>query len=86
MGDGLHHEDPWIAKEYTKVLKALHPEIWQEKRKAKADRTDTKMQELLLTFRCKCGGILKQKRSGTKVCYCTQCDARYVATHKKKTV
>lgn len=26
IGDGLHHEEPWISKEYKKLQKILIPE------------------------------------------------------------
>lgn len=87
MSDGLHHEadGKWINKEYGKVLRALHPEIYQEKRRLKAIKINEAIDRLLLTFICtKCDGKLKQARSGSKVCYCTVCNARYMATSKKK--
>jgi len=33
MGDGLHHESPWIAKEYRKVAKRLFPNMYSSKQK-----------------------------------------------------
>lgn len=88
MGDGLHHEPDgkWITREYNKLAKLLIPEIREsqkEKRKLKAERVNENMKRLLAEKKCKCGGSLKQGRSGSKVCYCTVCNSRYVATRKK---
>jgi hypothetical protein len=89
IGDGLHYEPDgkWITKEYRRLSKILMPELRQQdkvKRNLKAVSIDKQMKEMLLTKRCECGGILKQKRFGTKVCYCEKCNARYVASSKKK--
>jgi hypothetical protein len=85
MGDGLHHESDgkWIPKEYNKVLRALEPEIFKEKRKRKAEALNKKMITLLLSKRCTCGGVLTQSRSGSKIAYCTVCDKRYKAVPNK---
>jgi hypothetical protein len=88
MGDGLHHEPDgkWIVKEYNQLAKILIPELKEqdkEKRKIKADNVDKQMTKLLAERKCSCGGTLTQKRSGTKVAYCTQCNNRYVARTKK---
>ena len=89
MGDGLHHESDgkWIIKEYNKLAKILIPEdkeFAKEKRKLKADSINQQMTKLLAEKKCSCGGTLEQKRSGTKVVYCTQCNNRYVARTKKR--
>lgn len=89
MGDGLHHEadGKWITKEYNKLARILIPEIREqdkEKRKLKAENIDKQIADLLLVKKCKCGGNLEQKRSGSKVVYCMTCNARYVARSKGK--
>lgn len=85
MGDGLHYEEPWIAKEYAKISKALHPEIYADIRKRKAENINKQIRELLLGKKCrKCDGPLVQARKGCKTIKCLQCNARYVATAKKK--
>ena len=84
MGDGLHHEEPWIAKEYGKILRKLHPEIFKEKRKAEAIFTNAQMDKLLAEKRCECGGNYKQSRSGSKIAYCAMCNKRVKAVSKKK--
>lgn len=86
MGDGLHHEADgrWIEKEYAKVFNSLYPEIAKERRKKKAVLVNDKMEDLLKDFKCKCGGKLKQGRSGSKVAYCEGCDMRYKLSKKKK--
>lgn len=84
MGDGLHHEEPWIEVEYGRILRKLYPEIGQEKRKKKAEAVDANMVILLEGFKCSCGGKLKQSRRGSKVCYCIECNKRHMATKSKK--
>lgn len=84
MGDGLHHESDgkWISRDYKKLSKILIPEIKEvekKRRKRKAEKVQEQMQKLLSDNKCKCGGILIQKRKGTKVCYCSECDQRYKA-------
>lgn len=89
MGDGLHHEPDgkWIAKEYRRLAKILIPETRAEStvmRKLKNANIDIQMAKLLDAKKCNCGGDIKQKRSGTKVAYCTTCNTRYVARAVKK--
>lgn len=88
MGDGLHHEPDgkWITKEYKRLSKMLIPELKQqqkEKRKLKSIHINEQMDKLLQEKKCSCGGALKQKRSGSKVCYCSQCNKRHIATSRK---
>jgi hypothetical protein len=86
MGDGLHHEadGKWIEKEYAATFNALYPEVKQKRRIEKNKRVNEQMKVLLETFKCKkCGGKLKQARSGSKIAYC-ECGLRYSATKKKK--
>lgn len=83
MGDGLHYEEPWIEKEYSKILKQLHPEVYREKRKKRNQTINTKMEELLVKFSCDCGGILKQTRSGSYTAKCEECGKRYKAYKNK---
>ncbi len=86
IGDGMHHEEPWISKEYKKLSRLLVPEIKEaekEKRKLKGQRINEQMAKLLLIKFCKCGGLLVQARSGSKICYCSKCNARYKARGKK---
>jgi hypothetical protein len=92
MGDGLHHESDgkWISKEYRKVFNAIQrndPEmrlVAAEQRKKKNKSIDEQMAKMLSTMTCKCGGVLVQSRSGSKIAYCTICPARYKASKNKK--
>lgn len=89
MGDGLHYEPDgkWIVREYNRLAKILVPEIREahaERRKLKAARTNEQMTKLLEEKKCKCGGNLKQNRSGSKKCTCTLCGLQYVANTKKR--
>lgn len=86
MGDGLHYEadGKWISAEYKRICRILFPEKFQRQRKAKAEAIDASMKRLLMNFKCECGGIVIQKRSGCKVAYCGKCNKRYVANNRKK--
>jgi hypothetical protein len=83
IGDGLHHEDPWISKEYKRLQKILLPETKEEKeyknkvRKLKNENIDNQISERLKTDRCQCGSELKQIRSGSKKVKCVKCENRY---------
>lgn len=86
MGDGLHHEEPWIAKEYKRLAKILVPEIREvekNRRKRKALNTDEQMKKLISVKTCQCGGSLRQSRSGSIIAYCNVCNTRFKATSKK---
>lgn len=88
IGDGLHHESDskWILKEYNKLMKILIPEVKERIKEARKDRNkiiDQQILKLLVDFKCSCGGALKQKRSGSRVCYCNKCNLRYKASVKK---
>jgi len=83
IGDGLHHEDPWISKEYKRLQKILIPETKEEKeykrkvRKIMNQKIDEQITEKLKTDKCWCGADLKQTRSGSKTVVCTKCTKRY---------
>ena len=87
IGDGLHNEPDgrWISKEYSRLRRILIPvtkeeyDAKREWRKTKNEKIDTQMAKLLENKKCDCGGIIKQKRSGTKVAYCQDCKTRYRA-------
>ena len=90
MGDGLHHEEPWIAKEYKKLAKVLCPpspeevKIAKELRQQKNARIDSQMANLLKERYCSCGGEIKQVRSGSKVAQCDRCKAIFKAKKRKQ--
>lgn len=86
MGDGLHYEPggEWITKEYNRILRLLHPEIFAEKRKQTRDRVNVAMNKLLEVSKCSCGGSLRQSRSGSRIAYCKECGIRYKAGKSKK--
>lgn len=88
IGDGLHLEPggSWITKEYRKIMYALHPDIKDQQRELKQRQNkilDEKMVELLSNHPCKCGGNLKQTRSGAKTAKCEICGARYSCRRRK---
>ena len=81
-GDMDASEAKWVNREYKKLMLILCPDIKESfkiKRKEKATRINEKMLKLLEIKKCKCGGSLKQSRSGSKIAYCTICNARYKA-------
>lgn len=80
LGDGDY--EPWVAREYKKLLKILCPPTPEEKaRKAEIRRNiDKQLEEKLKTDKCfKCNSNLKQTRKGSKVVQCIneECKARY---------
>lgn len=83
IGDGLHHEEPWISKEYNKISRILNPDFYKEIAKQKSESIDKQMLAILEKHNCACGGKLKQSRKGSKVCYCITCNKRYKAKSKK---
>jgi len=87
MGDGLHHEEPWIAKEYKRLMMILCPPTVEEKaaiREHKNKSINAQMAELLKDRHCSCGGSIKQSRSGSKTAYCDRCRAKFKAKPKKQ--
>lgn len=53
MGDGLHYEEPWIAKEYKQVLKQLHPESFPRKPRSCINRPSKALKRTMKD--CTCG-------------------------------
>lgn len=77
MGDGMHLEPggKWIEREYRKVCKALGY-IKPTPRNTKA--INERMVQRVAEVQCgKCGGELKQTRSGSKRAQCIKCQAKY---------
>lgn len=92
MGDGLHYEPDgkWIVKEYKQLAKILIPEdeetkkIKQKLRQNKNAQINTQIAIRVSKDKCKCGGQLKQTRSGSTKVQCIECKARYVYKRKKQ--
>lgn len=77
MGDGLHHEPDgkWIEKEYRAVAKALG---LLPKRKSNAAAINKALADALTKVACsKCGGQLKQTKSGALRASCVKCGERF---------
>lgn len=77
MGDGLHHEPDgkWITKEYRRVARALGYGPARTNNTAAINQAVTAR---LATLGCpKCGGQLKQTRSGAKRAACVACGAKF---------
>lgn len=89
IGDGLHHEEPWISKEYKQLQKILLPETPEEKeykkklRQERNKKRDTQIAKRLKEDNCDCGGELRQTRSGSLTVKCVECDKRYKYKTKK---
>ena len=77
IGDGLHHEDPWISKEYSRLSKILMPDMHADLRKRKNASVNILVQKRLLDDKCSCGSGLKQVRSGSYVVQCVSCGKKY---------
>ncbi len=84
LGDGDY--DPWVPREYKKLLKILCPPTEEEKAikseisRKKNENIDKQIQERLITDKCsKCNSDLKQTRKGSKVVQCINedCKTRY---------
>lgn len=74
MGDGLHLEPggAWINREYRKTLKALHPEMFPKKDFSHRDKSVAIWCAGHLCSRC--GGQLRQTRSGALRVICKSCN------------
>lgn len=98
LGDGLGDESggAWIKKEYRKISNSLlreerknDPEFLKrqsERRQKKSTMVNEAMKKALENTKCECGSELKQRRSGTKIAYCTntECNKRYSLGKKRK--
>lgn len=80
MGDGMHLESDgkWISKEYRRVAKALGYTMPSKKRADNSGAINQRMDERVKQVPCgKCGGTLKQSRSGSMQAKCTSCEAKF---------
>lgn len=86
-GDLDASESKWMNRDYKKLSKILIPELKEDAKKRRLEintHINEQMVKLLSEKKCMCGGVLKQSRSGSKVCYCVDCKKRYVGTRAKK--
>jgi len=84
MGDGLHYEEPWIAKEYKKVSKALYPEIYPRKPRSYISKPSVALKRTIKD--CMCGA--KQfgwERKDSKVRFFCKC-GRDTGFHDKNSL
>ena len=86
IGDGLHHEEPWISKEYKRLGKILMPDAYKEDRQRKNAIVDHRVSLYLKEkdVKCTCGEPLHQVRSGSWKLSCKSCGARYRIKTKKQ--
>lgn len=88
IGEGLHHDDKSITKEYRELMMILCPpspeaQAFAKELRQKINSTiDEQMAALLASKKCECGGVIKQSRSGSKVAYCESCKQRFKAKSK----
>lgn len=86
MGDGLHEEPggKWIARDYNRILKALGL-LPSKPRQNNGAAINAAMAQKLQSAKCqKCGGELKQRRSGSLRADCLGCGARYQLKPQKR--
>lgn len=82
MGDGLHHEPDgaWISREYTRICRILHPDMFPKKDFTKRNEA---VQKWCSTHVCQtCKGILKQTKSGSLRVKCVGCGQKYQLKRK----
>lgn len=92
IGDGLHNEPDgkWIIKEYKRLMLLLNPDIKEslaKKKKEKNEIINNQILKIIATNKCRqkdCDGQLYQIRSGSKIIYCSKCNARYKVISSKK--
>ena len=83
IGDGLHHEPggKWISQEYVQVARALGiamPSTRKPRLESETQAINTLMTERVRQVRCtKCGGELKQTRSGSTRAICGECGLKF---------
>lgn len=84
IGDGDY--EPYMVKEYKRLMKILCPPTEEEKarkseiRRKKNENIDKQIEEKLKVDKCsKCTSYLKQTRKGSKVVKCIneECGARF---------
>jgi PHP family Zn ribbon phosphoesterase len=84
IGDGLHNEPDgrWISVEYKKVCKALGHIKPKPRNNAGIDE---QMKIRVEAVACtKCGGTLKQVRSGSMRAACAGCGAKFQLLKRAK--
>ncbi len=73
IGDG--DQEPWVNKEYARVLNALGI---GPKRKNRSVQINKFMKKRVIDAKClKCSGILKQTKSGSMRGICVDCGSKY---------
>jgi hypothetical protein len=91
LGDG--DCDPWVAKEYKRVAKALgYLEPTPEQKKARTQQRVDKNQHInsAMEIRCNdvpckvCNGELKQTRSGSLTAVCSKCSRKFLLLRQQR--
>lgn len=80
MGDDLHLEPggAWITKDYRRTAKALGYDVGPN-RANNRDAINAQMIKRVADVSCgKCGGQLKQTRSGSKRAVCVSCQIKWI--------
>lgn len=80
MGDGQHLErgGGWITKDYKRVCKALGYTMPSKPRVNRSEAINKAVAANLAVNPCsKCGGVLKQTRSGALRAVCTGCGSKF---------
>lgn len=82
MGDGLHHEPDgkWISQEYRRICRILYPEMFPKKDFTQRNQAVAKWCE---SHKCsRCGGELKQTKSGSLRVICKDCNSKFQLSKK----
>ena len=84
MGDGLHLEPggKWIEQEYSKIARALG---YSKPKANNSSAINEGMGKALEKARCsKCGGTMKQTRSGSLRAECLSCGSKFQFKRQSK--
>ena len=81
IADGLADEPDgkWIRQQYKGICRTLGLlKPTKRKRKASSDKVNDFMKKRIETVKCsKCGGDLRQSRSGSFIGVCIKCKAKF---------
>lgn len=95
-GQLIAEDDEWGAarreyyREYSRIIKALaklEPEKWKglTMLRKPSEKYDSLVADFCKNHKCKkCGGELKQTRSGSLRVICTQCNSKYQLKKKRQ--
>lgn len=74
MSDGLHYEEPWIAQEYRRIAKRLHPEAFPRKKPCYTNKPSKSIVNSLLLCTCGHTKFGWERKEGLVRFYCPKCN------------